>query len=161
MTQEAVFIFLFMIAIAVAMIVQHLAIPYTVALVVTGLALGLLHIFETPHLTKSLLFSIFLPGLLFEAAFHIEFRQFWMNRWAVISLALPGVILATTLTAIVLTPVINTFQVLQGFTWKYALVFGALISATDPIAVVGLFRSLGVPKRLEVLLDGESLLNDG
>ncbi len=161
MSQEAVFILLFMIAIAVAMIVRPLPIPYTVALVVTGLVLGLLNVFQAPHLTKSLLFSLFLPGLLFEAAFHIEFRQFWMNRWAVISLALPGVILATALTAIVLTPVVNAFHVLQGFTWKYALVFGALISATDPIAVVALFRSLGVPKRLEVLLDGESLLNDG
>ena len=161
MEQEAVFILLFMIAIAVAMLVQHLVIPYTVALVVTGLVLGLLHVFEAPHLTKSLLFSIFLPGLLFEAAFHIDFKQFWMNHLAIFSLALPGVILATALTAIILTPVINAFHVLQGFTWKYSLVFGALISATDPIAVVAVFKSLGVPKRLAVLLDGESLLNDG
>ncbi len=50
---------------------------------------------------------------------------------------------------------------MQGFTWKHALVFGAIISATDPIAVVAIFKSLGVPKRLSVLLEGESLLNDG
>ncbi len=161
MGQEAVFILLFMIAIAVAMAVQHMEIPYTAALVVTGLVLGLLHIIEAPYLTKSLLFSIFLPGLLFEAAFHIDFRQFWMNRIAIISLALPGVILAIALTALILTPVINAFHVLENFTWKYSLVFGALISATDPIAVVAVFKNLGVPKRLAVLLDGESLLNDG
>ena len=95
-----------------------------------------------------------------EAAFHIDFRQLRMNHMAIISLALPGVILATALTALILTPVINTSHILDIFTWKYSLVFGAIISATDPIAVVTVFKSLGVPKRLAVLLDGESLLND-
>lgn len=123
--------------------------------------LGLLHVFEAPHLTKALLFGIFLPGLLFEAAFHIEFKQFWRNRLAVFSLALPGVVVAIVLTALILTPGTNLLHFVQGFTWKHALVFGALISATDPIAVVAIFRNLGVPKRLSVLLEGESLLNDG
>ena len=65
------------------------------------------------------------------------------------------------LTALILTPVANRLQLVQGFTWEHALVFGAIISATDPIAVVAMFRNLGVPKRLSVLLEGESLLNDG
>jgi monovalent cation:H+ antiporter, CPA1 family len=141
--------------------VQRLAIPYTVALVFTGVMLGLFHAFEAPHLTKALMFSVFLPGLLFEAAYHIKFKQFWRNRLAVSSLALPGVVAATVLTAIILTPAANVLHFVQGFTWKHALVFGALISATDPIAVVSVFKSLGVPKRLSVLLEGESLLNDG
>jgi CPA1 family monovalent cation:H+ antiporter len=161
MDTEAVFILLFIVATAVAIAVQRLSIPYTVALVFAGLVLGLMHIFEAPHLTKALLFSIFLPGLLFEAAFHIEFKQFWRNRIAISSLALPGVVAAIALTAIILTPVANVLNFVQGFSWKYALVFGALISATDPIAVVAIFKSSGVPKRLAVLLDGESLLNDG
>ncbi len=161
MEAETIFILLFVVATAVAIAVQRLAVPYTVALVFTGLILGLLHIFEAPHLTKALLFGVFLPGLLFEAAFHIEFKQFWRNRFAITSLALPGVVVAIALTAIILTPVANLLQSVQGFTWKYALVFGALISATDPIAVVAIFKNLGVPKRLAVLLDGESLLNDG
>lgn len=161
METETVFIVLFVVATAVAIAVQRLAVPYTVALVFAGLVLGLLHAFEAPQLTKALLFGVFLPGLLFEAAFHIEFKQFWRNRFAVSSLALPGVVGAIALTAIILTPVANGLHFVQGFTWKHALVFGALISATDPIAVVALFKSLGVPKRLSVLLDGESLLNDG
>ena len=123
--------------------------------------LGLLQVFEAPHLTKALLFSVFLPGLLFESAFHIEFKQFWRNRLAISSLALPGVVAAIALTAIILTPVANLLHLEQGFTWQHALVFGALISATDPIAVVAIFKELGVPKRLAVLLEGESLLNDG
>jgi CPA1 family monovalent cation:H+ antiporter len=152
---------LFVVATAVAIVVQRLAVPYTVALVFTGVMLGLLHAFEAPHLTKALLFNVFLPGLLFEAAFHLEFTQFWGNRLAISSLALPGVVAAIALTAMILTPVANVLHFVQGFTWKHALVFGALISATDPIAVVAIFKNMGVPKRLAVLLEGESPLNDG
>jgi Na+:H+ antiporter len=161
MDTETIFILLFVVATAVAIAVQRMAVPYTVALVLTGLVLGLLHVFQAPPLTKALLFNILLPGLLFEAAFHIEFKQFWRNRLAISSLALPGVVAAIALTALILTPVVNMLHFVQGFTWKHALVFGALISATDPIAVVAIFKNLGVPKRLAVLLDGESLLNDG
>jgi Na+:H+ antiporter len=161
MELEIIFIVLFIVATAVAIAVQRLDIPYTVALVITGLGLGLLNAFEAPHLTKALLFNVFLPGLLFEAAFHVDFRQFWRNRLAITSLALPGVVAAIALTAIILTPVANTLHFVQDFTWKHALVFGALISATDPIAVIAIFKSLGVPKRLAILLEGESLLNDG
>lgn len=161
METETIFILLFVVATAVAIAVRRLAVPYTLALVVTGLMLGLLNAFKAPHLTKALLFSVFLPGLLFEAAFHLEFKQFWRNRLAISSLALPGLVAAIMLTAVILTPVANVLHFVQGFTWKHALVFGALISATDPIAVVAIFKNLGVPKRLAVLLDGESLLNDG
>ncbi|PKN89487.1 MAG: Na+/H+ antiporter [Deltaproteobacteria bacterium HGW-Deltaproteobacteria-1] len=161
METETILILLFVVATTVAIAVQRLAIPYTVALVVTGLLLGMLNIFEAPHLTKALLFGVFLPGLLFEAAFHIEFKQFWRNRLIISSLALPGVVAAIVLTAVILTPVADALHFVQGFTWKHALVFGALIAATDPIAVVAIFKNLGVPKRLSVLLDGESLLNDG
>lgn len=76
------------------------------------------------------------------------------------SLALPGVV-AIVLTAVILTPIADALHFVQGFTWKHALVFGALIAATDPIAVVAIFKNMGVPKRLSVLLEGESLLNDG
>lgn len=161
MSAETIFILLFVVAMAVAIVVQRLAIPYTVALVLTGLLLGGMHVIETPHLTKALLFDVFLPGLLFEAAFHIDFKQFWQNRLAITSLALPGVVAAIILTVVILTPLINHLESINGFLWQYALVFGALISATDPIAVMAVFRSLGVPKRLSTLLDGESLLNDG
>jgi monovalent cation:H+ antiporter, CPA1 family len=161
MQTETILILLFSVAAAVAIAVRQLHVPYTVALVLTGLALGILNLFTPPHLTKELLFSVFLPGLLFEAAFHIEFREFWRNRLAIAALAVPGVAAAVALTTVILTPVVNTLHLEQDFTWQYALVFGALIAATDPIAVVAVFRSLGAPRRLSVLLDGESLLNDG
>jgi CPA1 family monovalent cation:H+ antiporter len=161
MQTEMILILLFSVAAAVAIAVRQVHMPYTVALVLAGLTLGILDVFTPPPLTKELLFSVFLPGLLFEAAFHIEFREFWRNRLAITSLAVPGVAAAVALTSVILTPVVNTLHLEQHFTWQYALVFGALIAATDPIAVVAAFRSLGVPQRLSVLLDGESLLNDG
>ena len=158
---EAVFVALFAIASAVALAACWLKIPYTVALVVAGLVLGAVHAVEPPHLTKELLYAIFLPGLVFEAAFHLDFQKFWQNKLAIHSLAVPGVAAAIGLTAILLQPVVHALHLADGFTMQHALVFSALIAATDPIAVVALFKTLGAPKRLTVLVEGESLLNDG
>lgn len=158
---ETAFILLFVIATGVAIAARRVRIPYTVALVVAGLVLGAVQLFPAPELTKTLLFSVFLPGLIFEAAFHIDSREFRANLITISSLAVPGVIVSTALVAFSLTPVMAGLGVVSGFDWKSALVFGALISATDPVAVVALFRNIGAPPRLTMLLDGESLLNDG
>ncbi len=158
---ETVFILLFVVATAVAILARRYRVPYTVALVVTGLVLGALHTLEPPHLTREMLFGIFLPALLFEAAFHLEAREFWRNRVAIFSLAIPGVAGAIIVTALILTPVTDALDFVQGFDWRTALVFGALIAATDPISVIATFKSLGAPKRLATLVEGESLLNDG
>lgn len=115
---EAVFVLLFVVATAVAIAVRRWRIPYTVALVIAGLGLGLVHAFPAPPLNKELLFSIFLPGLIFEAAFHIEFKEFWRNRLAIVSLAVPGVVAATVLTALILTPVAGTLHFAAGFNWR-------------------------------------------
>ncbi len=161
MSIESTFIVLFVVAMAVAIGVRHLRLPYTVGLVLAGLLLGFVHLFPPPEFNKTLLFSIFLPGLIFEAAFHIDFQELWRNRITITSLAVPGVIASTVLTAVALAPLANALGFLPGFTWQHALVFGALISATDPVAVVSLFRKLGIPRRLSILIEGESLLNDG
>lgn len=158
---EAIFVTLFAVATAVALAARWLKIPYTVALVVAGLALGAVRAFDPPHLTKELLYAVFLPGLVFEAAFHLDFQKFWQNKLAINALAIPGVAAAIGLTAVLLQPVASALHFVDGFSMKHALVFAALIAATDPIAVVGLFKTLGVPKRLAVLVEGESLLNDG
>jgi CPA1 family monovalent cation:H+ antiporter len=161
MNDATVFILLFMIATAVAIGVRRFHIPYTVALVLAGLILGFAHFFRPPHLTKALLFTVFLPGLLFEAAFHLDFQQFWRNRVSIISLAVPGVVGAIVVTTLILALVAHLLPSGQNFTWQYALVFGALIAATDPIAVVAIFKKLGAPGRLSLIMEGESLINDG
>ena len=158
---EILFVTLFSVATAVALAARWLKVPYTVALVVAGLLLGTSRAIAPPHLTKDLLYSVFLPGLVFEAAFHLDFHKFWQNKLAINALAVPGVAAAIGLTAVLLHPVVSALHVADGFTLRHALVFAALIAATDPIAVVALFKSVGVPKRLAVLVEGESLLNDG
>jgi monovalent cation:H+ antiporter, CPA1 family len=161
MGHELVFVALFLVATAVALVARALRTPYTVALVVTGLALGATRMLHAPHLTRELLYAVFLPGLVFEAAFHLDFKKFWANKLAITALAVPGLLVAISLTAVILVPAVNALGLGEPFTVAQALVFAALIAATDPIAVVGLFKSLGAPKRLVVLVEGESLLNDG
>jgi CPA1 family monovalent cation:H+ antiporter len=158
---ETAIVLLFAVATAVALVARWLRVPYTVALVVAGLALGAAHAFEPPRLTKELLYAVFLPGLLFEAAYHVELKKFVANKIAITALAVPGVVVAIALTAALLTPAANALHFVEGFELSHGLVFAALIAATDPIAVVALFKSLGAPKRLAVMVEGESLLNDG
>lgn len=158
---DLVVVALFGVATVVALVVRRLVVPYTVGLVVAGLLIGATHSFRPPHLTKQLLFAVFLPGLLFEAAFHLDFARFWRSKLSIVALAVPGVVASMAVTAALLTPVVGALHFVQDFRFIYAVVFAALVAATDPIAVVAVFKKLGVPSRLGVLVEGESLLNDG
>ncbi len=161
MTSETILVLLFIVATGVAILARRLRLPYTAALVIAGLLLGQVHLLDPPHLTQQLLFTVFLPGLIFEAAFHLDFTFFRRDLRQILGLAVPGVLAAILLTAAILVPAAALLPLQHSLTWPHALVFGALIAATDPIAVVGLFRTLGAPPRLAALLEGESLLNDG
>ncbi len=158
---ETTLILLFAAATAVAIGARLVKVPYTVALVLAGLALGATHFVEGVHLTKDLLYSVFLPGLVFEAAYHLELAEFRRNARAILTLSVPGIIVAMAATATLLVTTSSATTFAPGFGWPHALVFAALIAATDPIAVVALFKTLGAPKRLGVLIEGESLVNDG
>lgn len=158
---EHTFIALFSIASVVAIAVSRTRVPYTVALVVVGLIVGSLNIVAPPPLTKDLLFALFLPGLVFEAAYNIHVRALRESWLTVATLAVLGVIVAIALTAVVTLELLHVTGISPEFSWQSALVFGALVSATDPIAVVSLFRKLGVPARLTTLVEAESLFNDG
>ncbi len=150
---ETLVIELLLIAALVAIAVQRLRVPYTVALVVVGLAIT----FQSPldlNLTPELILTIFVPPLVFEAAFHLNLAEIRRNLAGILLLAVPGVLVTMLLVGAILAG--------SGtLTWPVALVFGALISATDPVAVVAVFRVIGVPKRLAVLVESESLFNDG
>src|SRR5689334_7442373 len=102
MNVETTIVALFAVAAAVAMIARTVKMPYTVALVVAGVVLGGARAFTVPNLTKELLYSLFLPGLVFEAAFHLDFKKYWQNKIAIHALAVPGVALSIAVTAIVL-----------------------------------------------------------
>jgi CPA1 family monovalent cation:H+ antiporter len=153
LSTETLIIELLLIASLVAIAVHRFRIPYTVALVVVGLLITL----QSPlqiELTPELILALFVPPLVFEAAFHLNFRDLQRSLPAILLLAVPGVIITTLIVGGIL-------KFGTQLTFPIALVFGALIAATDPVAVVALFRTLGVPKRLAVLIEGESLFNDG
>ncbi len=164
MATEISFFVLLMVASGVALIAKRARLPYTVALVVAGLGLGVI----SPHtawldlervrLTPELLFNVFLPMLLFEAAFHLSWPRFRENLRAILLLAVPGVLVAVGLGgffAYWLEPLAGASIPLM-----VALLFASILAATDPVSVVALFKELGVPQRLAVVMEGESLLND-
>ena len=161
MPVENTLIILFSVATGAAITAQWLKVPYTVALVVTGMALGATDAIAPPHLTRELLFAVILPGLLFEAAFHIEVDAFVRNKMAITSLAIPGVIIAIVIGGAGTALALQQSSIDPTLTLGQGLVFGALVAATDPIAVVALFRELNIPVRLSTLIEGESLMNDG
>ncbi len=153
LSTETLIIELLLIASLVAIVVRRLHIPYTVALVVVGLFLTA----QSPlnfELTPELILALFVPPLVFEAAFHLNLTELRRNLTSILLMAVPGVLLTTLIVGGIVS--FGTNLALPA-----ALVFGSLVAATDPVAVVSLFRLLGVPKRLSVLVEGESLLNDG
>ena len=161
MSVTAGIILLYCVATVVAIASQRMRVPYTAALLLTGVALGGLHLVALPHLTKELLFALFLPGLLFEAAYHLEVRELRENAWAIGALAVPGVAAAIALTAAILVAGAAVLGHGASVGWTTALLFGGVIAATDPVAVTALFREVAAPRRLHVLVESESLLNDG
>jgi len=161
MNATAGVILLYCVATIVAIVTQRIRVPYTAALLLVGVGLGAMHIVELPHLTKALLFALFLPGLLFEAAYHLEVRELRENAWAIGALAVPGVVVAIALTALLLMAGAALLGAGAEVGWTTALIFGGVIAATDPVAVTALFREVAAPRRLHVLVESESLLNDG
>ena len=147
-------------AMIVASLRQHLMLPYTVLLVLLGVFLDLISPYfafaeevSQFHITSELVFFLFLPALIFEAALSLDARALLKNLVPILVLAIPGMLVSSFLvgTGVWISLEINFLA---------ALLFGALISATDPAAVITLFKELGVSRRLRILVEGESLLND-
>lgn len=157
-------LWLLIVASLIAFVTRALRLPYTIALVIAGFLIDLFHLPITAvfgegggpahFLTPEVIFTLFLPGLLFEAGINIHAGRLKENLAPISILAVVGVLLATVITGF-------TTYWLVGLPLMTALVFGALISATDPISVLSLFKSVGVNKRLSVIVEGESLFNDG
>jgi CPA1 family monovalent cation:H+ antiporter len=139
---------------------RNFSIPYTVLLVVIGIALAELEHLWSPLqalevfvLTPDLVFFIFLPALIFESGLSLDARQLMKDLAPVLTLAVPALLISTSIVGVAL-------WLLLDINMTTALLFGALISATDPVAVIALFKELGAPLRLNVLVEGESLFND-
>ncbi len=152
---------LLFIAATSALLLKRLHFPYTVGLVIIGIALsfvadnfqGLSQGLETLKLSPLLIMFIFIPILIFESAFGTDVRLLLKNLVPTMVLAAPGLLLSTGLIGLII-------YLLTPLPLGSALVFGCLISATDPVAVIALFKDVGAPKRLTILVEGESLFND-
>jgi len=153
-----IYIGLLLLACAVAIVskmVTHL--PYTIFLTLVGLLIGVLGI--GPEIEKTgfgyhLIFFVFLPPLLFQGAFHMNLNSLLEQFWPIVCLAVPGVIVSTLLVG-------GLVGWLGGISsMMVAILFGALISPTDPVSVLSLFKEVGAPKDLKTIVEGESLFND-
>lgn len=155
---------------------RKLPLPFTVLLLLIGIGLGvmgrlgwfsgaLVTIEESMqwagNIDPHLILYIFLPTLIFEAAFAMDVHTFKKSAANAIILAVPGIIVALLLTAALAIGIDKAGIGLSGWGWPIALMFGAVVSATDPVAVVSLLKELGASKKLGTLIEGESLLNDG
>ena len=149
--------------------------PYTVGLFCFGILLGVMcrsgvlndtgilrvSIESVGSISPDLILYIFLPILIFDAAYELDIHIFRKSLLNASILAVPGVIVALLLTATMIMGMAGFMPGMEMWNWQYALMFGALISATDPVAVVALLKELGTSKRFSTLVDTESLLNDG
>jgi len=143
----------------VAIPARKLEIPYTVALVAVGLLVGAMHPRTVPWLSREALYLIFLPGLIYAASQHLDVPTLRQNKRAVLLLAVPGLVAAAAVTSVAIA-LCAPLAGMGSPRWIAGILFGTLISATDPTAVAALFGILGLPKRLLTIVEGESLFND-
>jgi monovalent cation:H+ antiporter, CPA1 family len=146
---------------AVRAFTKWVTLPFTVVLVVVGFGLrqlaewgpDIFRLFAENEVSPDVILFVFLPTLIFESAYNLDPRQLQKNLLPVLTLAVPGLVLSTGIIGTIVwaaTP----------FSFPEALLLGSILSATDPVAVIALFRNLGVPMRLNILVEGESLFND-
>ncbi|MBA3944003.1 MAG: sodium:proton antiporter [Herpetosiphonaceae bacterium] len=145
---------LLLVSAVVAMLARRVRLPYSVGLLLTGLLLARTPLASQVHVTKELIFTVLLPPLVFEAALAINWGELRRDLVVLGTLATVGVLISAAVTA-------AGMYYLAGWGWGAAAVFGVLIAATDPVAVLVTFKDAGVVGRLRLLVEAESLLNDG
>lgn len=134
--------------------------PLTILLVFVGIGISTfgesipgLTLLKDFELTPELVLFVFIPTLIFESAYNLDARQVSSNIWPILTLAIPGLLISTGIIGFI-------FATFTEFDLMVALLLGAILSATDPVAVIAIFKQLGVPERLTILVEGESLFND-
>lgn len=142
------------VCVVVAILARRVHLPYTVGLILTGIAIALLRFRSDLTLSRDFIYDVVLPPLIFEAALALHWSELRRDLVPVLVLAVLGVLVSAAVIAA---------GMVYGLDWPLpaAVVFGVLIAATDPVAVIALFKDIGVTGRLRLLVEAESLLNDG
>jgi CPA1 family monovalent cation:H+ antiporter len=145
---------LLLVACLIAMLSRRLGLPYIVGLVVAGFLIALLPNSPDFPLSRELIFNVLLPPLVFEAALQLDWRRFRDELPLTLALAFLGVGIAAALVA-------GGLHWIVGWSWMGAALFGVLIAATDPVSVIAAFREMRCAPRVSMVVESESLLNDG
>ncbi len=143
-----------LVAALVAIVARRLRVPYTVGLLLAGIAVSFLHLPFATGLSKDVLFKALLPPLIFEAALYIKWSELRRDLAVIGVFATLGVVLSAAVTAVIMH-----FAV--GWQISTSVIFGVLIAATDPVSVIAMLKEAKVEGRLRLLIESESLFNDG
>ena len=152
---QAIFLLLLVFVAVFAGLARRLKIAYPILLVIAGLVLGFLPGMPRIGLDPNLVFLVFLPPLLYSAAWTLSWREFQRNFVSIAMLAV-GLVFFT-----ILGLALAAGSLLPGFDWRSAVLLGAVVAATDAIAATSIARRVGLPQRIVDLLEAESLVNDG
>src|SRR4051794_14184078 len=145
---------LLLVACLIAMLTRKIGLPYIVGLVVAGFGIALLPNAPELPLSRELIFNVLLPPLVFEAALQLEWKRFRDELPLTLTLAFAGVAIAAAVVA-------AGMHYAAGWSWIGAALFGVLIAATDPVSVIAAFREMRCEPRVSMVVESESLLNDG
>lgn len=154
MENYTVVIFIMAIMIGLSAIAGKIKIPYPVLLITAGIGLGFIPQLPNVALNPEVVFLIFLPPLLFDAAFNISFKDFTTHISTITTLAIPLVFVTATGIAV------TAHYCIPGFSWPMSFVLGAILSATDAVAAISITKGLGLSHKTSTILEGESLVND-
>src|SRR5688572_14480866 len=148
------YVYLILIILALVMIANRLRLAYPIVLVLGGLALSFIATFSHVTIAPESVFFIFLPPLLYEAAWQTSWKEFYKWRRVIMSFAFPIVILTSCVIAFV------SYACIPGFTLALGFLLGGIISPPDAISATTIMRNVKVPKAVVSIIEGESLLND-
>jgi CPA1 family monovalent cation:H+ antiporter len=149
-----ILVVLLLIALTVILITRRFSVPYTLGLVVVGLLIGVLNLLPNIHLESDVVLFVFLPALIFEGSWSISLQRLRQNWLTIFFLVVPGLLLELVLIAVPL-------YFLTRLGWREALLLSAILSPTDPVAVLSLFKQLKADENIANIIEGESLFNDG
>lgn len=148
------YIFLIMVILALVMVANKAKLAYPIVLVIGGLALSFFSIFDNISIDPEMVFFIFLPPLLYEAAWQVSWKEFRKFRRVIMSFAFPIVILTACVVAFV------SHAMIPGFTLALGFLLGGIVSPPDAVSATTIMKQVNVPKNMVTIAEGESLLND-
>ncbi|WCT14189.1 Na+/H+ antiporter [Mucilaginibacter jinjuensis] len=154
MENYSIVIFIMAIMIGLSAIADYIKLPYPILLIVAGIAVGFIPDLPKIDLNPEIVFLIFLPPLLYDAAFNISYEEFRVNINTISTLAITLVFITTLGIAVV------AHYLIPDMGWPISFVLGAILSATDAVAAMSITKGLGLSHKTNTILEGESLIND-